>query len=154
MQSLLSNMRSNDSTWEGKDLPSWTYCGQDTRQSVDRPPALSSATCSVSCYLLFRPSALAEDATSLSAFILWQKRPVVRESRGYLRQDCFSFQGSRRQGVAHRTDVLSRCSQPDAAVPHILGPGRVAFNKTMEYEYVATSSLCSGIFLPGSSGFF
>lgn len=116
------------------------------------PPPLSHATCYFVPQLL--APALAEDAISLSAFILWEKRPAVRESQGYRRQDCFSFRGSRRQGVAHRTGVLCRCSQPHPAGPHVLGPGQVAFNKTMEYEYVATSSLCSGIFLPGSSGFF
>lgn len=92
--------------------------------------------------------ALAEDAVLLSAFILWQKRPVMRDCWGYLEAGLlFLLRG---ETMAHEPNICLQ--QQDPTGLHALGHRQVAFNKTM--EYVATSNLCSGIFLPGSSGFF
>lgn len=143
LQSLLSNRRGNDTAnTEGKDLPS---CGC-ANTIVELPSCSLSATLALShapCYFVPQLcTSLAEDGILLRAFILWQKKPVMRDCQDTSKGELFflvSVQGWKSGRLTQCPELLPPARSPTGLQAR--GHQQVAFNKTM--VCVATSDLCS-----------
>lgn len=142
LQALLWSRRGNDSTWEEKDLLMWDQLWAH-HSRLNCPPALWNATCF--CALQLSAPTLAKDAILLVRLFCGRRGQWCGGIGGTSKQDYFPSKCPEVQEWH-----INPLSWADTGL-HDLGQGQVVFNKSL--GCVATSDLCSGIFLWGSSDF-